>query len=78
MEAPKECTNKELWLIIQGNHEETMREVTFIKEQTTKTNGNLKELSRKVASLENWRAYIVGAIAILSFAIPLVIHALLK
>ena len=78
MEAPKECTNKELYLIIQANHEETMREVAFIKEQTTKTNGSVRDCKGDIEALKLWRSGIVAGIAVISFAIPLAIKAIFK
>lgn len=74
----KDFTNGELGLLIEAMkeaqdkaHANFDKTLTRIEVQTTKTNG-------RVDKLENWRNYIVGAIAILTFLIPIAINAYLK
>lgn len=74
MEAPQKCTNEELYLIIQSNHAETMREVSFIKEQTTKTNGCVNKLKDEMIDIKLWRANVQGK----TWILPIVISAIIS
>jgi hypothetical protein len=57
-------------------HETTKIILDEIKEQTTKTNGTVKGLTKEVDNLRLWRSGIVACIALLGFIIPLVITAI--
>jgi len=78
MQIPENPTNKELAIYIQANHEETMREIAYIREQTTKTNGKVADSCKEIEALKLWRSGLVACIALLAFVIPLVINAILK
>lgn len=76
MEIPQDVTNRELAILIKSlddknelAHKEMMEKVTSISQQTAKTNG-------RVSRLELWRSGIVSVIALISFAIPLLISYL--
>ena len=78
MSTQKDYTNGELGLLIEAMkeaqdkaHANFDKTLVRIETQTTKTNG-------RVGKLENWRNYIVGALAIFTFIIPLAINAYLK
>jgi len=63
----KPFTNREIKLMLSEIH----KDIKAIIEQTTKTNG-------RVTSLELWRSYIVGSLAVIVFLGTIAINYLLK
>lgn len=63
----KPYSNREIKLMLSEIH----KDIKSIIEQTTKTNG-------RVTSLELWRSYIVGSLAVLTFLGTFAINYLLR
>lgn len=78
MELPKQYTNRELGIMLENlcnssnlAHKELKDDLQEIKNQTKMTNG-------RVNKLENWRNFIVGAIAVITFLIPITVALAIK
>ena len=70
----EEPTNRELYLMIDANHKETMKEISYIKEQTTKTNGRVTKSCEEIENLKLWKANIIGK----AYILPLIVAGIIS